>query len=881
MTIGSPQGGGHIDTPEPERPTRARRPRRRIDTPDPVHETPPPVAPIPEPRYWHVRQRPNPYFMGQEPVLESLKQAIENHPVCHLLGPRGTGTSQTSLASAYALRGNYDAVFWVDGREPELFRLGLSRLADELGLSAREELPHPRQVALMVGWLRQHQNWLLLVDGCSETSHLDEVLQGTRHGRILLVGHTPLSGISAHVVEHPALDSASAFRIIRHRSGQRDETGLNALVHYFQGYTQALYLAAAYCHEANVSVVDYAARLDSLPDPASDDRRTSQECVNTAVTQTLRHLSDQDPAALALLALCSFLDAEDIPLVTLYDGAPFLPKRLSACVTEPESLNQTLSLLFRLGLIQFEQNSINVHPEVQSATRQLLGKEQANAWLMTALRVVLEAFPVESEYTHPIPACSILVRHALAVTRLSERADNLRESTGALLNQVGLYVHGCEEYELARTCFERAIAVAESLYGTTAHPTIAARTNSLGVVLQDQGNYAEARDCYKRAFALCEAIYGPARDAAMGPAHRSMLTMPSRNLCQVLELMGDIPAAKAAYAETIEIFIEVFCWNHSVVAECLNGLGQLHHHQDEHAQAQACFLRAIQSEENADEPVLGALAQYTRNLAHSLMEIKRYEEAIKFYEHALLCDRDDYGPVHETVANDLAGIARVHRARSRYEEAHQCLDEALAIWENLRLGPTVSKALLWRQKGRTFLDAYDDEDAIRCLTQALAHTEKAAGPDSPVLGPDYIYLARALGHLERNEEAEAALLKAYELQQTTPWMDPDGLNALYGRLVRNYRAQENYFQAAVFQEQVLQNDLVRFGEKDDRVGADAYALGNLYIALGEMEEAARFLSLADEIFTASRGPSDERTMRVRKKRDTVLELAAQRGAPST
>ncbi len=881
MTMGSPQGGGHIDTPQPERPPRARRPRRRIDTPDPVHETPPSGAPVPEPRYWHVRQRPNPYFMGREGTLEKLKQALQSHPVCHLLGPSGTGTTQTSLACAHGIRGSYDAVFWVDGRDPVLYRLGLSRLADELGLSAREELPHPRRVALFLEWLQQHEDWLLLVDGVSDLSILHELLQGTQHGRILITGSVPLEGGKVHVVAHPPLEAAAALRIIRHRSGQRDDDALNRLVEYFQGNTQALYLAAAYCHEANVSAAEYGERLGQRPDSMDGDRRPSQAIVTAAVTQSLRHISDQDPAALALVALCAFLDADDIPLVTLYDGSPFLPKRLSACVTEPESLNLTLSLLFRLGLIQFEQNSITMHPEVQFATRQLLGKEQANAWLMTALRVVLEAFPVETEYTHPIPACSLLVRHALAVTRLSQHADNLRESTGALLNQVGLYIHACEEYGLARECFERAISVAEALYGTAAHPTIASRTNSLGVVLQDQGNFAEARDCYKRAFALCEAIYGPARDAAMGPAHRSMLTMPSRNLCQVLELMGDIPAAKAAYAETIEIFIDVYCWNHSVVAECLNGLGQLHHHQDEHAQAQACFLRAIQSEENAEEPVLGALAQYSRNLAHCLVETKRFEEAMKFYEHALYCDRDDFGPIHESVAADLAGIARVHRARSRYEQAHQCLDEALAVWENLKPGPTVTKALIWRQKGRTFLDAYEDEEAIRCLKQALALTEAAAGPDSPTLGPDLIYLGRALGHLERLEEAEAVLLKAYQLQEVNPWMDADGLSALYSRMVRIYRAQENYFQAALFQEQALKNNQTRFGERDDRVGADAYALGNLYIALGEMEEAARFLTMAEEIFTASRGDADERTLRVRKKRDTVVELTAQRGAPSS
>ena len=96
---------------------------------------------------------------------------------------------------------------------------------------------------------------------------------------------------------------------------------------------------------------------------------------------------------------------------------------------------------------------------------------------MTALRVVREAFPVESKYGHPIPACSMLLRHVYAVTARSEQSTNLREGTGLLLNHVGLYLHACRELDAARAAFERSIRLAESLYGQV-HPTIAARVTA-------------------------------------------------------------------------------------------------------------------------------------------------------------------------------------------------------------------------------------------------------------------------------------------------------------------------------------------------------------------------------------------------------------------
>jgi tetratricopeptide (TPR) repeat protein len=868
--------GGHIDTPFPEGQITRQKPRPRIDTPDPAHETPPPAPPSPEPQFWQLRQRANPYFMGRERVLQELHEQFQHQHLCHLHGPLGSGTTQSALAYAFRARGGFDAVFWIDAKNGLSLRFDLSQAIDDLGLPTHDELGHQARLDAILAWLNTHERWLLIADGITDYATLQALLPTRPRGKILLTGPADLGQPSIHVVNHGPLEDAAACQFLEHRSQQPGAAGLKKLVARFGGSTLPLYLAGAFCHSAGVTLADYDARMaQSLGtmNHVSENARPLA-ILRAVVEQSLHYVSKQNPTALELMALCAHLDSETIPLVTLYDGAPFLPKRLSACVTNSRALHRSLSLLYRLGLIQFEQNSVTIHPHIQHATRYLLGKEQGDAWIMTALRVVLEAFPVEAHYKHPIPQCSMLVPHALAITRLSGQAENLREGTAALLNHVGLYLHACDEIEVARTCIEKSIALAEALYGTSVHPTVASRTNSLGVILQDQERYGEARDCYQRAFELCEEIYGPACDAVLGPAHRSMLTMPSRNLCQVFELMGDIPAAKTAYENAIDTFIEIYAWNHPLVAASMNGLGQLHRKTGELRLAQQCFLKAIQAEEHAEKSALGVLSRYTRNLALCLTETGKIEEAQKFYEHTLICDREDFGNVHERVASGLQGLARCHRARSRFDQAHQCLDDALAIWNTLDEGPGSAKANIWRQKGRCYRDSNDYEKAVACLQKALVTTETTAGATCSVLGPDYIYLGRTLGRLERHAEAEKCFLKALQLHEAKSWLNDKDLIVLYTRLVRVCRTQQEFVRGSDYQKRLLELKQRLFGSTEERVGADAYSLGNLYIASGNIDEAKRYLQMSLDIYTDSRGPDNELTARVRRKLDTVeyLEL---------
>lgn len=868
--------GGHIDTPLPEDVGhRPMRPSDPIDTPYPTDgiAARPQATLYPEPRFWRLRQRANPYFMGRESLMASIHLAFQSHPIVHLHGSLGSGMTQTALAYAFRARPNFDAVFWIDGKDFTLARFDFARAGTRLDDKWRDEVSLDTQLSAITAWMRTHLRWLLVVDGATEFNVIRQFLPSQPTGRILVTGNVPLNEASVHGLPHPPFTHQQAGLFLAHRAQQERDKTASSVARMVNYATLPLFLAGSYCEVTGTSLKDYheqlQARLADRVTRSVDDPQDAPVLATVAIS--LHHLSETNPAALELMALCAFLDTEDIALAMLCDGAPFLPKRLAACVTEPKALNATLTLLHRLALVQFEQNSLAIHPSVQAATRQLLGNEQEFAWLMTALRVVREAFPVESKYGHPIPACSMLLRHVFAVTARSEKSIHLREGTGLLLNYVGLYLHACKEHQAARECFERSIRLAESLYGP-AHPAIAARVNSLGVILQDMRLFDEARACYERAFSVCEAVYGPARDAALGPAHRSMLTMPSRNLCQVLELMGDITGAKAAYQRAIKTFMEVYCWNHSLVAEGMNGLGQLFFKEKNLTTARQYFEKAVQAEENAEEKERGNLSRFLRNLGQCLMEEDAFREALECYQRALAADRKDYGAKHRHVASDLMGVGKASRALSLYDDAHRAYDEALAIYKAQAQGPSKDQAQAWRQKGRAYMDTHDYAEAVDCLNEALVATRMAEGPDSPALGPEYFHLGRALARMDRLPEAEKALRAALELHWKHAWTDEETLNALYQRLGRVMKELRRTREAiALIRDSVLREER-RFGTNHDNVGTGFYNLGLMYMAAYDYEAALEQLDRARAIFSVTRGPDDTRTRRTVERIDAIQNL---------
>jgi len=91
---------------------------------------------------------------------------------------------------------------------------------------------------------------------------------------------------------------------------------------------------------------------------------------------------------------------------------------------------------------------------------------------------------------------------------------------------------------------ERALAIDEAVYGPD-HPMVARDVNNLGGVLQDLGDLGGARAAFERALTIDEAVYGP---------DHPNVAIRVNNIGSVLQDLEDLMGARAAYERALRIF---------------------------------------------------------------------------------------------------------------------------------------------------------------------------------------------------------------------------------------------------------------------------------------------------------------------------------------
>jgi tetratricopeptide (TPR) repeat protein len=96
------------------------------------------------------------------------------------------------------------------------------------------------------------------------------------------------------------------------------------------------------------------------------------------------------------------------------------------------------------------------------------------------------------------------------------------------------------------------------------HPRIAILVNNLGLVLQALGDLGGARAAFERALAIGEKT--------LGPDHPGLATRVN-NLGEVLRAQGDLAGARAAFERALRIDVKSFGADHPRIAILVNNLG--------------------------------------------------------------------------------------------------------------------------------------------------------------------------------------------------------------------------------------------------------------------------------------------------------------------
>lgn len=832
------------------------------------------IAPDQLPPVWNLRVGRQSNFVGRDAEINDLRAALKAHRLVIVHEGQvpigGMGKSALVREFAYRHARHYQVVWWMQADEPAGLHLAFSQLMTALNLVRRVPDDPPHDPAEVKEFLAAHGGWLLIFDGMEDLAPLQKYLPARFGGHVIVTTQLGCADSPHQKLPLAPFPEASGAAFLQHALPNVKPDSAAALARKSGGIPLNAKLLADWARIMPTGPEGVVKNLNArLPEPLRDNISpdTAKAITRFIVGELASLLEAEDRASRDFFSLCAYLAPYDIPeflFAPRKRDDEIYSQRLSAVLSDRGGLEPILARLDRYGLITRHGDSFSMHELVQEVLRDRLNDEAAKAWANAATRVVSEAFPYEPQYPGPAPACSRLVAHALTCTQYAEEHSVAREAGAQLLYYTGLYLHANGDLTDAKTCYELSLSAGKRIYGED-HPVQATRINSLGIVEHQLGNLNEARRCFETAFAICEKVYGPVEKAVYGAPDESLLTIPIRNLCAILEEMGDTDAAQSTYEKAMKIYLEVYGWNHPLVAECADRFGRTWHKLGRLAKARNCFEKAVLAEESAAEPNFGALATYLNNLAMVLIEMREPQLAHERLSRALRLDNKTFGERHPSVARDLANLGHVCRELRQLEDAERYYRDALSMVERTEGDDSPHAAALLNHLGVILLDNNKAAPARSCLERALALNQAMYGPESPEVVRNLTNLGRALDELGAHSQALASYDQAIAIVEKQGGPQNERKATILYRIGRSLNRQKRHEEALERLQQAMKIDIAVFGKQHPNVARDAYAVGCALADMRDTVVAMGHLTLALDIYENTVGKNDARVRKVRRR----------------
>jgi tetratricopeptide (TPR) repeat protein len=618
---------------------------------------------------------PTPRFLGRDAELAELERLLEQSGRVAVHGLGGIGKTQLVLRYVQLRRAAYpEGQFWLRAAQESSLVGDLASLAWHLGLPERELPEQERQIAAVLRWLRVQRRWLLVLDNVEPATQeaVDRWLPTGLAGHVVLTSRTPMWPVRLRL-EPLSLDAARHF--LFQATARPDVVAADAVAEALGQLPLALAQAAAYVEVSGRDLASYARLLRTRLVDLMGEARPEDYPRPVATTWQLSfdRLEGESPAAAALLRVCSFLAADDIPLYVLQEvDEP--PHELGDALADDLELDRTIAALRRYSLVDRTGDALRVHRLVQAVVRGTMEPDVQRKWLGDAIRLLEQVFSEEDlQRPERWPRCARLLPHVQFVDQLAATAVEPVEpqALGQILRRAGLYASARGEFGLARPLLERALAIREQVLGPD-HPSTSQSLDDLGIVLGQHGELDSSRTLLERGLAVRERVLGPEHPATAQSLH---------NLATLLGQQGELGSARALQERSLAIRERVLDPGHPDIANALTGLGWLLREQGDWSAARAAHERALTIREHTLGPDHPMTATSLMNLAWLLRERGELAQARALQERALAIRERTMGPESPHTARCLQHLAMTLREHGDVAAARPLLERALAIYQ--------------------------------------------------------------------------------------------------------------------------------------------------------------------------------------------------------
>ena len=351
-----------------------------------------------------------------------------------------------------------------------------------------------------------------------------------------------------------------------------------------------------------------------------------------------------------------------------------------------------------------------------------------------------------------ITAREILDRGAAALTTENARQPAVQ---ARLLFTLGMVYRGLGLYDRA----EELLMLADERRGVAGQVGRAGEldadiANDLGRVLHLRGRYAEAESCFTRALAVKEHLYGGEHPKVAATLSNLAVTVLAQARNE--EAMQLLRRADLIFTDQASGSLEY--------SANLSNLGAIHLREGRLDAADSCFSRALALRERLLEPDHPELAIACNNLAALQQARGRPDLALPLAERALHVWEKVLGPEHPDLATALLNLAVMRRDLGQDPEAETMMLRALSIRDR-SLGPQsldVAETLV--SLGRLYDKMERFAEADDALQRSLRISESQLGGDHPQVSTTLNSIGELLLSRGQFDRAEAPLQRALEIR---------------------------------------------------------------------------------------------------------------------
>jgi tetratricopeptide (TPR) repeat protein len=801
----------------------------------------------------------NDRFTGREKLLETLKQMLceegpeWNHRVA-LYGMGGVGKTQVAIQYVHANRHTYDQIFWITAANEASILSGFQEIAARTQCLSSLSIQNPDQkfvAKLVLSWLRQETNWLIVLDNLDDITIVKDYLpeRGLHKHTLISTRNRDAEGIPARGLEVPILEIEESIEMLCNLSDmerQTHELSAKEVVAELQYLPLAIDQAASYVRSVtrdfNVFLKDYRSERPRIHGWVAHGNRQYSHSLDTVWNMSFDVVERELPFSLELLQLLSFLNPDSISLDFLVEAKSAFSKDFEEVVSQNRNFAEALLCLERFSLIRWfkERRTVSIHRLIQAVVKDKMDIHRYR--LMASIIVNMCDIVMPGEITNA-NRTHVRTKSEQVVTPLLNIGDRCPPEGTEVVFRVGKLMEEEGKWKDAEKLISMAITIQSSFSGgndrtilrfTSAHASVKRKLGDvpeaavlllrtldvqkkrlggndgdtltsmtiLAAVYKDQGRLTEAAELYKEALAGMMAL--------LGKDHPSTL-ISMNNLARVYGDQGRLTEAAELHQEALAGKVALLGKDHPSTLISMNNLARVygdHGRLTEAAELYKEALAGMMALLGKDHP---STMISMNNLARVYKDQGRLTEAAELHQEALAGMMALLGKDHPSTLISMNNLARVYKDQRRLSEAVELLESALQSRVRI-LGsehPDTIESIV--HLGAAYVTHGKLDDGIRLQKQALASSDRVLGKTNVLRFEAMSDLGVA--YLRQNRVAEAIEIHTRALTNCQNALGPRHPRTLtlLRNLAEDFSCQRRWKEAIESQEKALEGMQSTYG----------------------------------------------------------------------